>query len=194
MLPTVEVYKMLPDGSQWGQWQGFRLPISAACPTVWSPLGTTMRWRPATWNTKTHGLAFFWPEQWYVIHAFYDLAGDFAGCYCDIVTPNPPVSPNAPEMRYTDLYIDVVVRADHSVFTKDQEVYARAMQVNPNLAALHDEAFGELDQLAEHARAWTGPFVPVVAHLTRTDWETLDPTSTEFAAACAVQWNGRLTL
>jgi len=64
------------------------------------------------------------------------------------------------------------------------------MQVNPTLAALRDEAFSELNRLAEHARAWTGPFVPVVEHLARTDWQTLDPAGAEFAAARAHQWNG----
>ena len=191
MLAAVEVYKMLPDGSQWGQWSGYRLPVSAACATVWTPIETPMHWRPHTWNATNHAIAFFWPARWYVIHAFYDRAGDFAGCYCDIVTPNPPVAPHAKQIQYTDLYVDVVVRADHSVITKDQEVYDRVMRHNPEVAALHDDAFRELDALAAQAVAWTGPFAVIDAHLLRTDWETLDPTSATFAEACANQWNGR---
>jgi protein associated with RNAse G/E len=192
MLPEVEIYKMLIDGSQWGQWHGYHLPISAACPTTWTPAGTAMHWRPATWTAENHAVAFFWPGRWYVIHAFYDRAGLFAGCYCDIVTPNPLPMPKVPTMRYTDLYVDVVVRADRSVFTKDHEVFGRAMQVVPALADLHDQAFRELDALEAHARAWSGPFAPVVERLMRTDWEMLDPASAEFAAARDAQWNGFL--
>ncbi len=194
MLSAVEVYKMLPDGSQWGRWQGFWLPISDACPTVWTPAGTPMHWRPNTWHAAHNEITFIWPGQWYVIHSFYDPMGDFAGCYCDIVMPNPPVTPDATEVRYTDLYVDVVVRADRSVFTKDHEVYGRAAVVNPHLAELRAEAFQALDTLEAHALAWDGPFAAVVAHLDRLDWQTLDPTSTSFAAACAAQWNGLLPL
>ncbi len=188
MLTPVEVYKVLPDGSQWGQWSGFHLPIDPRCATVWTPLGVPMHWRPATWEARNHAVAFFWPGRWYVIHAFYDGAGDFAGCYCDIVLPNPPVLPDAPEMRYTDLYIDVVVRADRTVFTKDHEVYARAEALNPTLRDLHAEAFAELDALAAHAEAWTGPFAAIGPRLIRTDWQTLDPSSAEYREACTQQW------
>lgn len=188
MLSPVEVHKILPDGSQWGAWDGFRLPVSQNCPTVWSPRGTAMHWRTGTWLSENHEISFFWPGRWYVIHAFYDQATQFAGCYCDIVTPNPPVAADAVAINYTDLYVDVVVRPDHSVLTKDQEVYARAMLVNPALAAMHDQAFAELDDLADQARAWTGPFALLDDRLTRADWHELDPASATFTTACAAQW------
>lgn len=189
MLSPIVVHKILPDGSQWGEWDGFRLPLSNDCPTVWSPRGTLMRWRPATWASENHSISFFWPGRWYVIHAFYDQDHLFAGCYCDIVMPNPPVAADAAAISYTDLYIDVVVRADHSVLTKDQEVYARAMLVHPLLAELHDQAFAELDDLAAHAQEWTGPFALLDARLTRADWHELDPASATYTAACAAQWH-----
>jgi hypothetical protein len=188
MLATVEVRKMLPDGSQWGHWSGFRLPVSANCPTVWTPLGTSMHWLPGTWHLDKHEISFCWPGRWYVISAFYDPAGSFAGCYCDIVTPNPRVTDDAPEIRYTDLYIDVVVRPDRTVLTKDEEVFARAMQVIPSLKPIRARAFAELDELAAHAHAWSGPFAPIHDHLSRTDWHMLDPKSPDFAAACASEW------
>jgi protein associated with RNAse G/E len=189
MLAAVEMHKMLPGGDQWGQWSGFRLPLSEACATVWTPAGTAMHWRPATWTAENHAIAYLWPERWYVIHAFYAPAGVFAGCYCDIVTPNAVCAPDAAQIRYTDLYIDVVVRPDRSVFTKDHEVYARAMGVIPTLAEMRDRAFAELDALEGHARAWTGPFAHIAAHLARADWQTLDPASADFQTASAAQWN-----
>lgn len=192
MLAPVDVRKMLPDGSQWGQWSGFHLPIDPRCATVWTPIGTAMHWRPGTWEAHNHSVAFFWPGRWYVIHAFYDAAGKFAGCYCDIVLPNPPMLPDAAEMRYTDLYIDVVVRGDRTVYTKDQEVYARAEAVNPTLRDLRAEAFRELDLLAAHAEAWTGPFADIGPQLARTDWATLDPASAEYREARTHQWGAGL--
>lgn len=188
MLPAIEVYKLLPDGSQWGRWRGYRVPASDRCGVVWTPAGTAMHWRPATWLASEHAVAYLWPGRWYVIHAKYSPEGVFAGCYCDIVTPNPALPPDAADARYTDLYVDVVVRPDRSVYTKDHEVYARAMAAYPELAALRDRAFAELDGLAAHARAWTGPFTAVSDRLVRTDWELLDPQGAELAAACQRQW------
>jgi protein associated with RNAse G/E len=192
MLAPVELYKMLLDGSQWGQWSGFHLPIDPHCATVWTPADTAMHWRPETWASRNHAVAFFWPGRWYVIHAFYDTAGSFAGCYCDIVVPNPIVAPDATEIRYTDLYIDVVVRADRSVYTKDHEVFGRAEVYNPSLAAMRAHAFAELDALEAAAQAWTGPFAAIGPQLLRTDWHTLDPSSAEYHEACTQQWGAAL--
>jgi protein associated with RNAse G/E len=147
-----------------------------------------MHWQPATWDAENHAIAYFWPGRWYVIHTFYTRGGVFAGCYCDIVLPNPTVAPAASDMRYTDLYVDVVVRADRSVFTKDQEVYDRAMLKHDALVAMHDEVFRELAALANHAEHWTGPFALISDHLARDDWHTLDPADPDFVAACADQW------
>lgn len=192
MLPALDIYKMLLDGSQWGQWRGYRLPTSERCALLWTPAGTPMRWRPATWTAEDHAVAYFWPDRWYVIHAKYTPAGAFAGCYCDIVTPNPVLTPTATEARYTDLYVDVVIGADRSVATKDQEVYGRAMTHNPALAPLRERAFAELDALEADARAWRGPFHAIPDRLIRTDWELLDPAGAEFAAAYHTQWGAAL--
>lgn len=189
MLPPLQIHKMLIDGSQWGQWSSYRLPASERCAVAWTPAGTAMHWRPATWEAQHHGLAFFWPGRWYVIHASYTLAGMLVGCYCDIVMPNPQIAPDATDIRYLDLYVDVVVRADRSVFTKDQDVYERAMRVHEELVSLRAPAFTALEALADHAQAWTGPFVVVRDQLIRTDWEQLDPNSADFAVACAQQWS-----
>jgi len=102
------------------------------------------------------------------------------------------VLPDAPEMRYTDLYIDVVVRADRTVYTKDHEVYARAEAMNPLLIDMHADAFRELDALAAHAEAWTGPFTAIGPQLIRTDWHTLDPSSIEYHDARSQQWGATL--
>ena len=192
MLQQVELYKIIPDGSVWGYWRGFRLPISTACTTVWTPAGTPMHWRHNTWEAKSHEITFFWPDRWYVIHAFYQRNKRFFGCYCDIVMPNQPIALDATEMRYIDLYVDVVVKPDHDVYTKDEEVYERAMKSYPDLLALHDQAFAELDALARHARDWTGPFAVLADEIIRTDWNELDAHSAEFAASRDAQWGNML--
>jgi protein associated with RNAse G/E len=188
MLAAVEVYKMLPNGSQWGYWQGYRLPVMPTCPMIWTPTGTLMHWHYNTWETHAHEITFIWPSRWYVIHAFYTPEHQFFGCYCDIVMPNALLSDAACEVRYTDLYIDVVVDPQHGVITKDEEIYERAMHVNPQLIDVRDQAFAELDALATHARNWTGPFIPIKEKIVRTDWHLLDPTSSDFSAACLEQW------
>ena len=190
MLRAVEIYKMLLDGSQWGRWSGFHLPVNSTCATIWTPIGTPMHWRPATWHTETHNIAFFWPGRWYVINVKYTAEGQFAGCYCDIVTPNPPLRDEDGEVRYTDLYVDVVVTADKRVTTKDEEVYDRAMQHLPELVALRDQSFAELAALAAHARGWTGPFCAIPDRLQVTNWETLEPASAAFSVAAQRQWEG----
>ena len=192
MLQEVEIYKMLPNGSQWGYWHAYRLPVSAACPMVWTPIGTAMHWQHNTWEAKSNEITFFWPTRWYVIHAFYTREKTFFGCYCDIVMPNPPVDPAATTLRYVDLYVDVVVKPDHSVYTKDEEVYARAMKQTPNLVPIRDQAFAELATLATHARDWTGPFAFIAEQIVRTDWQLLDPSSAEFTSDCAQQWGDSL--
>jgi hypothetical protein len=188
MLRPVMVYKMLPDGSEWAHWQGFHLPISDTCPTVWTPAGSAMYWYYNTWQAKHNEITYFWPSCWYVIHAFYDTERRFAGCYCDVVMPNPLLQADATEARYVDLYVDVVVQADHSIVTKDEEVLRRAAGRNPQLALLHDRTMAELGDLAGHARAWTGPFACIADEIVRTDWQDLDPDSAAFSAARDSQW------
>ena len=187
MLSPVTVRKILPDGSQWGEWQGFRLP-SSTCALIWTPLGTDMCWYYNTWPAKFHEVTFFWPEKWYVIHAFYSDHQQFSGCYCDIVMPNPAFPDGVSELYYTDLYVDVVVGADHSVTTKDQEMYERAMRHHTQLQTLHTRAFAELDALADHAREWTGPFEHIQREIIRLDWHTLNADSSVILDDIQTQW------
>ncbi len=188
MLRAVEIYKMLPSGDQWAQWSSLWLPLSERCVTTWTPIGTAMRWRPATWYSEVWGLNFFWPGRWYALHVKYASDGHFEGCYCDVVTPNPKLTPDANEVRYTDLYIDVVVDRYRQVTTKDEEVFDWAMQRRPTLVELRDQTYHARDDLVRHARDWSGPFAAIPWQLNRTDWADLDPTSGAFVAACAAQW------
>jgi hypothetical protein len=77
------------------------------------------------------------------------------------------------ELIYTDLYVDVVVRDDYSVFTKDHEVFDRAALRYPIVEESRQKAFEALNWVEEHAKNWTGPFSDIPQHLPRTDWETL---------------------
>ena len=173
MLREANVRKMLVDESQWGAWQGYQFPISDAYVSIWTPLGTQMHWRPGTWLSHKHQISYFWPNEWYVIHNGYHEDGSFASSYCDIVLPTPTYSSTAHELLYVDLYIDVVVREDGSVYTKDQEVFDRAALHYPIVEESRKKSFEMLDWLEAHAKAWTGPFAVMPHQLPRTDFETL---------------------
>jgi len=173
MLQEADVYKMLVSGEQWGKWQGFQFPMSEQYVTIWTPIGTEMHWKPGTWIAGKHSLAYFWPNTWQIIHANYYEDGRFAGCYCDLVLPTPSYTSASRELAYVDLYLDVVVRDDHSVYTKDHEVFERAAQRYPAVEEARSKVFEAMNQLEEQANNWTGPFAIIPARLLRTDWQAL---------------------
>src|SRR6266567_2078908 len=131
MLQQADVRKMLVSGDQWGKWQGYQLPISNDYVSIWTPIGTRMHWKPGTWISTKHSISYFWPERWYTLHIHYNQQGALIGAYCDIVLPVPSYSNTAREVIFIDLYIDVVMRQDFSVYTKDQDVFDRAAQRYP---------------------------------------------------------------
>ena len=182
MLQQVTVRKGLVDGQQWGIWEAYVLPLAADYVALWTPAGTEMRWAPGTFAADYNNLHFYRAGAGYLIGAQYE--GDqFAGCYCDVTLPLADVAIDAPRREYIDLYIDLVVRADRTWYTKDQEVYDRAERVHPELRDLRPAAEATLRQLEEWAAAWTGPFADVPASLPRTDWHHLEPGSPIFAEA-----------
>jgi protein associated with RNAse G/E len=176
VLLEANIRKMLVDGTQWAIWQGYHIPVSDEDIVIWTPAGTEMHWRPGTWVAKKHQLSYFWRDAWYTIHVGYDfLSGDFLSGYCDVVLPNVDYTNNASELIYTDLYIDVVVREDYSVYTKDHEVFDRAASRFPIVEQSRKKSFEVLDWLEEQAKQWTGPFEHIPRHLPRTDFEILSP-------------------
>jgi protein associated with RNAse G/E len=181
MLIETHIRKMLVDGDQWASWHGYHIPVSDNDFGIWTPAGTTMHWKPGTWISQKHQLTFFWPETWYTIHVGYDLTGKFLSGYCDVVLPGTQYTNTAEEMIYTDLYIDVVIREDYSVYTKDQEVFDRAALRYPIVKKSRQQSFKVLDWLEEEAKRWSGPFTSIPRSLPRTDFEHL--TSDE-AGAC----------
>jgi protein associated with RNAse G/E len=174
MLLEVEVHKMLVDGSEWGKWKGYQLPLSDDYVSIWTPFGTAMHWRPATWISKSHSLSYFWPHAWYTIHVGYDQQdGHFVSGYCDIVLPTEAYTSASRNLIYVDLYIDVVIREDFSVYTKDQEVFERAAQRYPIVEQVRERSFAVLSWLEQEARCWSGPFAVIPRRLPTTDWERL---------------------
>ena len=173
MLLKANIRKMLVDGSQWGGWQGYHLPVSDEYVVIWTPIGTPMHWRPGTWVSEKHQLSYFWPNEWFTLHIGYTEHGGFLSGYCDVVLPSDNYTNTAQELIYTDLYIDVVVREDGSVFTKDHEVFDRAALRYPIVEQSRQKSFEVLDWLEEHAKTWTGPFSVIPKQLTRTDFENL---------------------
>jgi len=176
LLHTAVIRKMLVDGSQWASWYGYHLPVSEDFFVIWTPAGSEMRWRPRQWVSEKHQMSYFWRDEWYTIHIGYDTqTGNFLSAYCDVVLPDSNYTNTAEEMIYTDLYIDVVVTADGSVYTKDQEVFDRAARHYPIVEESRQQAFETLDWLEEHAKHWTGPFTVIPHYLPRDDWEKLSP-------------------
>jgi protein associated with RNAse G/E len=190
LLLTTNVRKVLVDGSQWASWQGYHIPISDKYFVIWTPAGTEMRWRPGIWISEKHQMSYFWPDAWFTIHVGYDKqTGSFLSGYCDVVLPNDNYTNTAEEMIYTDLYIDVVIREDYSVYTKDHEVFDRAAQRFPIIEQSRQQAFEVLDRLEEHAKHWTGPFAVMPQHLPRADWKTMSVEEIREAMRFAMQAN-----
>lgn len=173
MLLTADVYKMLVSGDQWGAWRGYQLPVSDEYVCIWTPRGTPMYWKPGTWISEKHQLAFFWPDAWYTVHIGYHEDGRFFNGYCDVILPTPAYTSAARELVYTDLYIDVVIREDGSVFTKDQEVFDRAAKHYPIVEQVRQRSFEVLNWLEGQAKGWTGPFAVMPKSLPRTDWSMM---------------------
>jgi len=73
------------------------------------------------------------------------------------------------------LYLDVVVREDRSVYTKDQQVFEWAAMRYPVVRKARGQVYDEMGRLEEHARQWTGPFAFIPTRLPRTDWEQRSP-------------------
>lgn len=181
MLLQANVRKMLVNGEQWACWHGYHIPLHTQRAVIWTPLGSEMHWKPGSWIAQKHQLSYFWPDVWYTLHIGFDQNGYFVSGYCDIVLPRFDYSPTAQELIYTDLYIDVVIRADYSVYTKDHEVFDRAARHFPIVEKSRQKAFETLDWLEQHAKQWSGPFQSIPRQLPRTDFETLSP---EEAATC----------
>ena len=124
-------------------------------------------------HRNSYALTYFWRDAWFTIHIGYSENGDFLSGYCDVVLPNTDYTNTAQELVYTDLYIDVVVREDGSVYTKDQEVFDRAALRYPIVEQSRRKSFEILDWLEAHAKTWTGPFASIPRKLARTDFETM---------------------
>jgi protein associated with RNAse G/E len=175
MLIKANVRKMLVNGDQWAMWSGYHIPVSNQYFVIWTPAGTDMHWKPGSWTLQKHQLSFFWPDAWFTLHIGYDLDGGFLSGYCDVVLPSSDYSNSSTELIYTDLYIDVVIREDYSVYTKDHEVFDRAARYFSIVEQSRQKSFEVLDWLEEHARQWTGPFASIPRRLPRTDFERLSP-------------------
>lgn len=175
LLLEARIRKMLVDGTQWAMWQGYHVPVSNDYFVIWTPAGTEMHWLPRTWISEKHSLFYFWPGEWYTIQVSYGQDGQFLSGYCDIVLPASNYSNTAKEMVYTDLYIDVVMREDGSVYTKDHAVFERAAQHFPIVEESRQKSFETLDWLEEQAKQWSGPFERIPRLLPRIDFESLPP-------------------
>ena len=175
MLLKTSIRKMLVNGDQWANWHGYHIPVSEEYFVIWAPAGTVMYWKPGTWISQKHQLTYFFPNDWFTIHVGYDQAGNFLSGYCDVVLPHSSYTNTAEELIYIDLYIDVVIREDYSVYTKDQDVFNRAALRYPIVEQSRRKSFEVLDWLEEHAKYWTGPFAMMPRQLSRTDFASLEP-------------------
>jgi protein associated with RNAse G/E len=175
MLLPANIRKILVDGDQWAQWHGYQLPISTEYVTIWTPVGTEMHWKPGTWISEKHSLMYFWDHQWYTIQASYHPDGTFASGYCDVVLPTAAYTSTSQEIIYVDLYIDVVIRENFSVYTKDQEVFDRAAKYYPIVEESRQKSFEVLDWVEAQAKQWSGPFAIIPKFLPATNFEKMSP-------------------
>lgn len=176
MLREANIRKMLVDGSQWASWRGYHIPVSEEYFVIWTPVGTPMHWKPGTWISPKHQLSYFWRDSWFTIHIGYEKnSGHFLSGYCDVVLPNSDYTNSAQELIYTDLYIDVVVHEDYSVYTKDHEVFDRAAQRFPIVEQSRKKSYEALDLLEKQAKEWTGPFEHMPRILPQVDFALLSP-------------------
>ncbi len=178
MLLKAEIRKMLVNGDPWAAWKGYQVPVSEEYVCIWTPIGTKKHWKPDYWKpnyffSEKHSLTYFWTDAWFTIHISYFEDGSFASGYCDVVLPTPLYTSTSRELIYTDLYIDVVIREDHSVYTKDQDVFDRAAKRYPIVEESRQKSFEVLDWLEHHAKHWTGPFTVMPQRLPRTDFESM---------------------
>lgn len=173
MLQESDISKILVNGDQWGAWRGYQVPMSEEYVCIWTPIGTPMHWKPGTWISRKHSLTYFWPGCWFTIHIGFHEDGSFASGYCDVILPTPHYTSASRELMYTDLYIDVVIRENFSIYTKDQEVFERAAQRYTSVEKARQKAFEALDWVEEQAKQWTGPFAIIPRHLFRTDIESM---------------------
>ena len=176
MLLKANIRKMLVDGSQWASWSGYHIPVSEEYFVIWTPAGTTMHWKPGDWISIKHQLSYFWRDSWFTIHIGYEKnTGHFLSGYCDVVLPNSDYTNHAQELIYTDLYIDVVVREDYSVYTKDHEVFNRAAQRFPIVEQSRKKSYEALDLLEKQAKEWTGPFELMPRLLPQVNFASMNP-------------------
>jgi protein associated with RNAse G/E len=173
MLLGATIRKMLVNGMQWASWYGYHIPVSKPYFVIWTPRGTQMYWGSGPWISSKHQLTYFFPDDWFTLHIGYNQEGRFISGYGDIVLPRNDYTNTAQELRYTDLYIDVVVNEDYSVYTKDHEVFDRAAASFPIVEQSREKSFAALHWLEGHAKCWTGPFATIPKQLPRTDFETL---------------------
>lgn len=85
---------------------------------------------------------FFWRSAWYNVYVNWDAEGQLDEFYCNVGLP-PTISGNT--ITFVDLDLDVLVRADDSVYLLDADEfeehirhynYPREIQRNARLAAL----------------------------------------------------------
>lgn len=186
MLQQADIYKKLVNGDIWGEWQGYQLPVSDRFVCIWTPIGTPMHWKPGTWISSKHALAFFFPDKWYTMHIGYHEDGSFASGYCDIILPTPHYTSESRELTYIDLYVDVVIREDGNVYTKDQEVFDRAARRYPIVEQSRQQSFAMLDRIEQDAKRWSGPFTVMPRRLLRTDLDQLSSAEARAAYEAAI--------
>ena len=175
MLLPANIRKMLVNGDEWASWGGYHIPVSEEYIVIWTPIGTPMYWKPGTWISQKHQLSYLFPDAWFTIHVGYTQTGSFLSGYCDVVLPNADYTNTAQELIYTDLYIDVVVRQDYTVYTKDHEIFDRAAKRYPIVEESRQKSFEVLDWLEQQAKNWAGPFTIIPRCLPHTNFESLSP-------------------
>lgn len=118
--PIVRVDKLHPDGSPRASWYGYRLPDRDGAVRVYAPPLTRRIHVAGLWTPPGWLVSAFHPDWRFVPHRWVD--GEATGTYIDIVRST---AVHRDHVEYVDLYLDVSIRADGTVFEKDEELLSR---------------------------------------------------------------------
>jgi protein associated with RNAse G/E len=177
--PRIPVRKTKFNGDLWGTFVVFLLTQTPERIVAWEPRGTYIR-RSAGWAMRYDHLQFFFPQRWYVISADYGMNGMLRHCYCDIVLPWQPPTPEHWEIHYIDLELDLRAHPSGIYTIYDEDEFDEAIVTMDYPDTVRDGALNALRELIEAASAWQSPFAEIPQRLPRLDLHYLRTDSPEW--------------
>jgi hypothetical protein len=102
-----------------------------------------------------HTIEIYTPGRWSNVNAVFGPAGERRGFYCNLATPPER---HGDEIRYTDLDLDLLVRADGSQVVLDEDEYAERADRYGYPPGVRAAVATALQDLSDAATAMRPPF------------------------------------